>query len=212
MTLVTNLDLMRMEPTLFTSAGNSGMTLMSANDASVSDNEVTSASSDFVDVGVSTLDVAVVDGEPVEILVVNSATSLDVSRRRADSGAAELKPDPGTGLGLSIISFDLLLQRHEDWVLEALAISPDHPTNPIDTSQIVNLAQIKQLISMKVVAQAFARSSALDPENGVLDAMAAFYTATVEDATRRTAALLDLNGDGVADSIRRLDSNLLNRN
>lgn len=212
MTLVTNLDLMRMEPALFTDAGNSGLTLVSANDASVSGNVVTSASSDFVDAGVSTLDVVVVDGEPVEILVVNSATSLDVSRRRADSGAAVLRPIPGTGLGLSIISFDLLLKRHEDWVLEALTISPDHPTNPIETTQIVNLTQIKQLIGLKVVAQAFARSSALDPANGVLDAMAAFYAATVEDATRRTAVLLDLDGDGVADSIRRLDSNVLNRN
>ena len=44
MTLVTNLDLMQMEPNLFTDAGNSGMTLLSAGDAAVSGGEVTSAS------------------------------------------------------------------------------------------------------------------------------------------------------------------------
>jgi hypothetical protein len=211
MTLVTNPDLMRMEPNLFTDAANSGLTLLNAIDAAVSGDTISSAGSDFTASGVSVNEVAVVNGEPVEILVINSATSMDVSRRRGDLAAPTLQPVPGSGLTLTILSFDLLLEQHETWVLDSLDINPSHPTQPIDVVQILNLEEIKRLIALHVIAQAFARSSALDPPNESLEAMAAWYALQAEESEKRLVARIDLDGDGQADLARRLDASRMVR-
>ena len=204
MTLITNSYLMRLEPNLFTDAANSGLSLLNASDASVVDDTLTSLGSDFTASGVSTSEIAVVNGEPVEILLLNSATSMDVSRRRVDPVAPVLRPIPGSGLSLAILSFDLQINQHETWVLESLGIDSEHPTQPIEVEQILNPEEIKRFI-------AFARSSALDTESLSLEAMAMYYANQVQDNAKRIVARIDLNGDGKVDLMRRLDASVMVR-
>ena len=76
MSIVTNLELMRLEPRLFTDAADSGLTLLSATDGVISDNVLTSAGSDFVATGVSAQDIVVVTGEAIEIKAKMVAASM----------------------------------------------------------------------------------------------------------------------------------------
>lgn len=211
MPLITNLDLMRMEPNLFTDAGGSGLTLLAAGDASVTGDTVTSAGSDFTAAGVGTDHVAVLDGEPVEILAVNDATSMDVSRRRLDATAPTLRPAPGTGLALTVVTFELLIERHEAWALGALAIDPAHPTQPIAVGQVLNPDELRRLIGLNVIAKAFARAAALDPANPSLEAMSALYAGLAAESAARTSVRIDLDGDGEADAVRRVDTPVMVR-
>jgi hypothetical protein len=211
MPIVSNLELMRIEPRLFTDAADSGLTLLSATDGVISDNVLTSAASDFVATGVSTQDVVVVTGEAIEILSVDDATTLSTSRRRMSDASPVLKPGPGSGLSLSVVSFGPLLERVENQLLASVGIAPDHPTTPLTLADVINQDDLKPVIGMRVAASAFARAAAVTPTDDALAALAALYREIAEEATRMTPILIDTNGDGVADLSRRLSGLTLNR-
>jgi len=211
MTLVTDLDLLRLEPRLFIDAADSGLILLARNDAVASGGTVTSASSDFIDLGLGVTYVVVIDGEPVEVLAVTSATTLDVSRRRLDDESPVLPPADGTGLALTVITFASLLMLHESWALGALGVDPADPVQPVEVAQVLNLDDFRRLIALRTIGQALSRSSALNPASVSLAALAAHYEAPIAEASRRAAARIDLDGDGRADLVRRLDASALLR-
>ncbi len=211
MSILSNLELMRVEPRLFTDAADSGLTLVVASDAVVSDTDLTSASSDFLATGVTTGDVVVVAGEAIEITSVDTATQLSTSRRRLSDASPVLKPSPGTGLSMSIISFQPLIDRVQGQLLAAAGIDPLHPTHPLSLSDVTNPDDLKPLLATRVAATALARASAVAPTDDSLAALAAFYRPLADEAARFATIMVDLDGDGQADEARRLSAMLLMR-
>lgn len=212
MTLVTNLDLMKLEPKLFIDAADSGLTLISAGDASVTDTSVTSLSSDFVTLEISAQDIVVVGSEPIEIVSIDSATVLSTSNRRKSKTAPILKHSTGTGLAFSIISFELLLEHVEALTLAALGIVPNDPDLPVQIADVLNQDDLKRLIALRVVRQGFERAAAADPANATLEAMAGFYAELAREAETLTSLLIDPDQDGIAEGRRRISSSSLIRN
>ena len=212
MTLVTNLDLMKLEPKLFVDAADSGLTLASGNDASVSNTSLTSISSDFVTLEISAQDIVVVSNDPIEIVSIDSATSLSTSRRRMSKESPVLKPSAGTGLAFSIISFELVLEHVEALTLAAFGILPNDPDLPVKITDVLNQDDLKRLITLRVIRQGFDRAAAADPANTSLEAMAGFYTELAREAEALTSLLIDPNQDGIAESRRRINNPSLIRN
>lgn len=209
MALINNLELMRVEPKLFEDAGSSGMVLATATDGVISSNTLSSASSDFTAAGVAVGDIVVADGEAMEITAINSATSLSVSRRRSKSATSVLQPKAGTTLSLSIFSFEIVIERVESWVLVALGIGAGQG---VQLADVLNQEDLKRLIVLRTIAQGFARSAAVDPLSAPLAALEVFYEQLADETARLTLALVDSNGDGQVDAVRKIGAAALTRN
>src|SRR6185503_4774975 len=98
MLLITDRDLLIMEPSVFTHAGEIATRLATATDGAVSGTALTSASSDFEAAGIAANNVAVIAGAPVEVVNRVQATELEVSLPRATADDAKIAPGDGSGL------------------------------------------------------------------------------------------------------------------
>jgi hypothetical protein len=77
--------------------------------------------------------------------------------------------------------------------------------NPLDENAILNPQAVGRLVATQVVAMAFAAASALDPDDVSLAARATLYAQRLSEVIHATEIVLDLDGDGRPDSVRRLD-------
>lgn len=202
--LITDIDLLALEPTLFTDATTAGLVLDDRTNASISGSTLTSVDSDFTTIGIDDGRVAVVDGEPLEIVSLIDATSAQVSRPRPKS-ATIIEPKAGTGLAMKIVSFEKRIDDAEVRFRQALGLLADDPVEPVTDAQVLNLDDLAPLVALIAAADIFARAAAAsDPEDDSLARRAMIYDALRADALRTAAAMLDLDNDGIADATRRL--------
>ena len=205
MSLITDIELIRIEPSIFIDAPNAATTLLSAADGAVSGTTLTSAGSDFAAAGIDAGHVAVVGNEAIEIDERLSATTLAVSRPRTSSTEEKIDPTQGTGLAITVRTFARLIEEEQLMILAALGENPTDPDAPIEESQILNVADIGRLIALRTIAQAFAVAAAADPSDLSLAQRWNVYRSRARQAMHHTAVRLDFDGDGIADATRRVD-------
>ncbi len=204
MPLITDIDLLALEPTLFTDASSQGIVLDDRTNAAISGTTLTSTDSDFTAISIDDGRVSIVDSEPLEIVSLIDATNVQVSRPRAKSGAV-IDPKAGTGLSMQVITFEKFIDDAEASFRAALGLLPDDPVEPVDDVQVLNLDELAPLVALIAAADIFVRAAAAsDPEDESLARRAATYDALRADALRTAAAVLDLDNDGEADATRRL--------
>ena len=201
--LVHDIDLLALEPTMFVDAQPQGVVLDEHTNASISGTTLTSGDSDFTTIDVASGRVAIVEDEPLEIVSLIDATNVQVSRPRAKS-AQVIQPKAGTGLSLAVVTFEKRLDDAEATFRAALGLDPNHPVDPVDDAQVMNLDELAPLVGLIAAADIFARAAAADPSDESLARRAAAYDALRADALRTAAAVLDLNADGQPDATRRL--------
>ncbi len=145
MAMITDRDLLTIEPSIFVDAQGEGTLLTEASDAIVtrSSRRLDSLSSDFISDGITTSHVVVVtyptsDNQVLEITTVSSATNLVVSRIRAQPSDPGIKPQDGSALPIRIITFQRAIDQAQAWVLGAWGwLTPGRsttsmrPTSPI---------------------------------------------------------------------------------
>jgi len=205
MSLITDRDLLLIEPSAFLHAAAAATKVLSAADAVIAGTTLSSASSDFVAGGITAGQVAVVAGEALEIVVRLSATSLTVSRARRP-GDAVIAPAPGTGLALAVWTFNRLIDDVEARLLESMRIDPEDAAAPLDAGAILNAQAVGRLISLLVTEQAFKAAAAHAPTDESLAERAALHARRALSARHATLAVLDLDGDGIADATRRFNN------
>src|SRR5688572_23108078 len=106
MSLITDRDLLLVEPSVFTAAATAAATnILTATDAAVAGTTLSSATSDFAAAGIDEAHVAVFDGEALEIIARLSATQLDISRPRAALTDAKIAPIAGSNKTLKVNTF-----------------------------------------------------------------------------------------------------------
>jgi len=204
MPLITDIDLLALESTLFLDATSQGILLDERTNAAISGTTLTSADSDFTTIGVDDGRVAIVDSEPLEIVSLIDATNVQVSKPRAKSGTI-IDPKAGTGLSMQIVTFEKHIDDAEASFRAALGLLPDDPVDPVDDAQVLNLDELAPLVALIAAADIFARAAAAsDPADASLTQRATIYDALRADALRTAAAVLDLDNDGEADATRRL--------
>ena len=202
--LITDIELLALEPTLFTDAKSQGVMLDDRTNAAISGTTLTSVDSDFTAIGINDRRVAVVDGEPLEIVSLIDSTNAQVSLPRPKS-ATVIEPKAGTGLTMQIITFEKHIDAAEVVFRRALGLLPDDPVEPVEDTQVLNLDELTPLVALIVAADVFTRAAAAsDPEDDSLVRRATAYDALRADALRTAAAMLDLDDDGITDATRRL--------
>jgi hypothetical protein len=211
MSLIADVDLLLVEPSIFTAAAAAATSLLSAADAATSGTTLTSASSNFVAAGIDGSHVAVVGSEALEIVERLSATQLAVSRPRAQATDQQIAPPAGSGQTFQIISFARLIDQTQADLLSALGVDEHDPDLPLDESDVVNPAPLARLIALRSIERAFSLASAIDPDDDSLPNRAAHYSALADEVAASTAVLLDLDGDGEADDVRHIHVTVLRR-
>ena len=212
MSLITDRDLLLVEPSVFTAAATAAATnILTATDAAVAGTTLSSATSDFAAAGIDEAHVAVFDGEALEIIARLSATQLDISRPRAALTDAKIAPIAGSNKTLKVNTFARLIDRTQHDLLQALGMRDDDPDLPLNANDVVNAADLGHVLALRVLARAFAAAAALEPETASLADRAAILAAQAEAAAASLAVLIDTDGDGVADQTRHLNVAVLRR-
>ena len=147
MPLINDADLLVIEPTLFVDADVIGTTIIDGTDGWIVGTQLASASSDFIAAGIDAGHVIVVNDEALEVVSVESATLLTISRPRASSAEPLINPDGGSALRFSIITFDRLITQAQVRILAALGSDPDDHAQAINEDTVVMNDLTKQLIA-----------------------------------------------------------------
>ena len=205
MSLINDHDLLVLEPTVFVGAAAIATALISVTDAAVSDTTLTSASADFQAADIGEDHVALLADKSVEILDRVQATELEISLPRVSKDDPAIGPGDGSSLSFKVLTFERLIGQVQDSVLRAAGIDPHDPIHPMDESAILNPEAVGQLIATQVVAIAFAAASALTPDDASLAARATLFSHRLAQIMHVTSIVVDLNGDGQPDAVRRLD-------
>jgi hypothetical protein len=206
MPLINDRDLLLLEPQLFIGGELAATVLRNVTDGVVSGTTITSASSNFTSLAIDFGHAGSIDDLPCEVVSRISSTQLSVSAPRAGTGDPLIEFAAGGSQRLKIVSFKRLIDVAESWVLGALGLDADDPMQPLETSAILNLEAVKHLIAVRTIQQGYAAAAALGPGDASLKERAAFYAVQLDSAKRSTEIYLDLDGDGKADCVRRLDS------
>lgn len=212
MSMISDRDLLTIEPSMFVDAQGEGTLLAEASDANVtrSNRKLTSTASDFIADGITTSHVVVVtypigDNQVLEITSVPTATTLVVSRIRAQSSDPAIGPQEGSSLPIKIITFQRAIDEAQARVLGALGLVDTGQSDDLDENDITNPQDVERMVAMLTIARVLARASADDPSDAGLAARSALYSTRVREVAHQTRALIDLDGDGLPDATRRID-------
>lgn len=204
MSLISDRDLLIIEPSLFIAGAAAGTALASVDDAEVSGTTLTSASADFEAAEIGPAHVAIVNGAPVEIVARTGPTELEVSLPRAGEGDAKIAPGDGADLDLKVISFTRLIERVQRDLLRQAGLDEEDGEQPLDESAVVNAQAVGDAIALRAIAEAFTLAAAGEPTSESLAERAATFTRLASHAAARLIVLVDLDGDGEADAARPL--------
>ncbi|MCH8824832.1 MAG: hypothetical protein IH984_15150 [Planctomycetes bacterium] len=205
MALIDDRDLLIHEPSLFLDASSVATSVLSATDGIVSSGTLFSSSSDFETPGIEFGYVVVVNGEALEVISRTDQNKIVVSKPRLLSTDTEIEPDTGSSLNLEVLTFARLIAEVQAWVLGAFGIDASDPVTPLDETAILNPEEVESLIALRTLARAFAAASAIAPTDSSLSQRATLYAGLAAEARRQTKAVIDLDGDGIADATRHLD-------
>ena len=211
MSLIADVDLLLIEPSLFIDGVAASTNLLTVTDGEISSGALSSAGADFVAAGVDARHVAVINGEALEILERVSQTELAVSRPRASSADDPIPPPDATSQTLTINTFARLIDQTQRDLLQGLALREDDPDQPLDEDNVASAAALGRLIALRAIERAFSLAATFDMNDETLPARAAHYSALADESAASLAVLLDADGDGQADAVRHARVTILLR-
>lgn len=200
--------LLTLEPALFRDVAWVGQRLV-LGQGSCSGTALTMTSQDvlFDAAGVNAGNVVLVTGTAYEVVARVSGTVLTISRLRASNDDALIPVSGATGVEISVPTFAPQIAMVHRQVLRMIGIEPDMPEadGVIGVSAIINpesLAHVEALGALHLVYAG--ASSALGPESP-LARKAEFHRQRFADQRQRAVAMIDTDGDGQPDAVRRLN-------
>lgn len=206
-------DLLLLEPALFRDAAWTAQTLLDTT-GSISGDTLTLASGDAAAAGISSGHVALVGGLSLEIVQRLSSTALRVSRPRADAADPVIPPPAMTTQPVVVSTFAPQLAIAHRQVLRLLGIDRDAPAPPPGAareSSIVNPGALVLVESLAALHLIFTAAAALSGPDSPAGLRALAYRERFGLERHRAAAMLDLDGDGRPDALRRMDTAFLVR-
>lgn len=199
-------DLLVYEPRLFDEVAFASQTVASWSSGEIASDGLTLALAgvDLAALGVDAGWVVVIDGVAAEVLGRVDATTLTVSRVRASAGDAPMPLVAGKGLSVRIATFRPQIGVVHEQVLASLGVG-SAAGGALDESSIVNAAALKRVESFGALYLVFSGAAALVGYDSVLWQKAQMYLARYGSERVRVSALVDTDGDGVADATRRMN-------
>lgn len=203
----TDRDLLVLEPNLFRDVGWLGQRLVQGT-GSVSGTTLTVAGVDLAALGVTAGHVVVVDGASLEVTARLSATTLTVSRVRAEADSAVVPPAAGTGLAVVITTFRPQIALVHRQVLRMLGVAAvgEGSGGEISEAQIVNAEDLRLVEAAGALHIVLASAAALAGPQSALGQRAEAFKRMFAAERGRVSARIDVDGDGVADAQRYLNA------
>jgi hypothetical protein len=206
-------DLLILEPNLFRDVGFAGQRLVKGT-GTVSGGvlTLTAQDNDFAAAGVAAGHVALVDGTPYEVLERLSATTVSLSRLRADPAGPALPPSPITDKPAEVVTFAPQIAASHRIILRLLGIEPDDPPMPglITESHITNPGALRLAECLHALSGVFyaACTGYTGGPGGAAFSIwqrAQMYRERFEAERQTAAARIDTDNDGLPDATRRLN-------
>lgn len=199
-------DLLLLEPNLFRDAAWVGQRLL-ASTGTLSGTVLTLTTGDVNAVGITAGNVIVYDATPCEVTSVAAAKQLNVSLIRADSDGALIPP---TALGTKPVvvpTFRPQLALAHTQVLRMLGIEPTATAEAgaVTEQSIVNARTLWLVTALSALHLIYSAAAALSGPDSPLGERAEMYRRLFAEERRLVAAMIDTNGDGVADATRRMN-------
>jgi hypothetical protein len=204
MSFATDRDLIIFEPNLFRDVAFASQRLVKAGDGEVAGTTLTSASSDFEVAGVEEGHIVLLDRLPVEVIERLSPTELTVSLLRPLSDGDPIPPPPGTDHPIEVLTFAPQIEVVHRQVLRTLGIEPDEDgfLGTPGVENLVNVEEITKVEALGALDLIFTGAASLIGEQGTLWTKAQMYRQRFASARQWARGRFDLDGDGVADTVR----------
>lgn len=204
-------DLLPFEPMLFRDVGWAAQRLADGL-GTLTGGILTLPTADFVAAGVRPGMVALAAGVPLEIIAVPTATTLSLSRLRADPADPAINPSPFLSpTSVVVHSFAPQIAVAHAHVLAMLGLGPAwaRPGEPEPT--VTNPESLRRIEAIDALHVIFAAAAGIGPPDASLAHRAAHYRALFSAARARAVAHLDTTGDGLANAVRHLHTAMLSR-
>jgi hypothetical protein len=199
-------DLLVYEPRLFLDVGWLGQRLVLAS-GSVLSGVATSATAGFIAAGVSAGSVLSYAGVSYEVMTVPSATQAVLSRLRASGADAAIPVPDSAAINLEVVTFRPQVGVVHGQILRMLGIEPEDPREgALGESAVVNPGAVTRLECLGALHLIFAAASAASPGGSAglgYGERAAMYRERFAAERGRVSVLIDTDGDGQPEAMRR---------
>ncbi len=205
MNFSTDRDLLALEPGLFHDVPLAGQTRVSVADGVVSGTTLTSATADFEAAQVDASDVVLVGDVACEVIARVNATTLTISLLRGQAGDDPIGPGNGSSLAVVHRTFEPQARAAHDELLRMLGIDADGHSS-ITEDAIVSLSVMRELEALATIVHLYEMAAGGEDENDRDRFRAKWNDSRLRyrRALRGARVFLDLDGDGVADTVRDL--------
>lgn len=199
-------DLLPFEPNLFRDIAWAGQRRVDLPAATRTGTILIATGADFIASDINPGAVAVHAGVTLEVVSRFSATQLNISLLRESPTAPAIPPPPATDAQLTLTSFAPQVAAVHDTLLRALGIEPTDPDAAPNAADITNPAALARLEAIGALHLIFTAAAATADDRSVLWTKASLYRDRFAALRRRLAVGIDLDGDGLPDATRRLNT------
>ncbi len=204
--LTSDRDLLIIDPSLLRSISWLGQRL-STGVCSVTATTLTASTQDtsFIAANISPGHIITIDDISYEIIARTSATTLTISRIRAEYTGSPLPLGTLTDRPYSIHTFAPQIAAAESEILASLGLTPSSSSPPADTLTELHITNPRSLIrpiSLLTLRHLADAASLTLPSSASIARAATIYMLLFERAARFISAQLDTNADGLPDTTR----------
>lgn len=202
-------DLLVIEPGLFREVKWNGQRLLSGT-GDLSGSLLTLTSGSFIEGGITQGHVVLIDSIPMEVVSVQSATTATVSIMRGDPDSTFIPGKWVTGADVEIFTFEPQIRIVHRQILAMIGIDADDESG-LGSDAVTNPAAMVVLEALGALHLIYASAGAPGRGGeGYLD-RSRIYQQRFSMERGSVVALIDLDGDGIAETRRHPNSFVLTR-
>tara|TARA_E500000318_G_scaffold96155_1_gene96310 strand:- start:12801 stop:13436 length:636 start_codon:yes stop_codon:yes gene_type:complete len=204
-------DLVVHDPGLMRDVGWAGQRRLSVI-GGISGTQLTIETGSFVDAGIEAGHAVLFDGITLEVVSVDSATTATVSLMRADALGAAVPPIEADTRTVVVHDFSAQRSIVHRQVLTMLGIDAqgEHVFG-IDETMITNTGALNRLETLGTLHLIYAGASAPSRANDRFEQRAELYRQRYQRERESVIAMIDTDGDGIAEVTRRPNAFVLAR-
>ncbi len=203
-------DLVVLEPGLMRDVAWSGQRVLYVN-GSMAGTTLTLGSGSFLDAGVDAGHVVVFNNVAHEVVSVESASVATVSLMRASTASSPVAGAQSGPTGVvEVWSFVPQIGLVHRQVLAMLGIDPDGGGD-LDEGAVTNPRALAKLEALGALHLIYAAAGAPGRGGAKFEQRAEMYRQRFSSERERVVAMIDLDGDGIADTARRANVFVLTR-
>ena len=171
--------------------------------------QLTLSSGSFVDSGIAAGHVVLFDDVPMEVVSVESGALATVSLMRSDTGSVAIGGASASNRKVKVFGYGPQLGIVHRQVLAMIGVDAD--VDGLDESAVTNPGALVRLESLGALYLIYAGAGVSGKAGEKFELRAKMYKERFASERERAVAMIDIDGDGIADTSRRPNAIVLNR-